>query len=267
VLEGNFRIDKELARGGLGIVYRATDIRLKRSVAIKRLNREAYASAELRERFMKEAQLAARLRHPNLAEIFSIVGQEELYLVFELVEGETVHDRIVRNGRLPLSEAVEIIKDTAAAIDYAHSQKIIHRDLKPANLMLRPDGRTKVLDFGIAHETRAMSGATQTQAWGTPQYMAPEQEMGSVCRESDIYALGVVAYELLTGRRPFNGAYLLAMKQQKQYTPVSEIVPTAPPELATFFDKALDPDPEKRFRTASELARALAAIAPTPIRA
>ena len=267
LLEGNFRVEKELARGGLGIVYQATDVRLKRSVAIKRLNREAYESPEIRERFFKEAQLAARLRHPNLAEIFSIVGRDELYLVFELVEGETVHDRLVKKGKLSLRETADILKDAAAAIDYAHTQKVIHRDLKPANLMIRPDGKVKVLDFGIAHETRAMSGATQTQAWGTPPYMAPEQEMGSVCRESDVYALGVVAYELLTGTRPFSGSYLLTMKINKQYRPVSDLVPGSAPELKAFFARALAPDPADRFKTAGELARALAAIETTPMRA
>jgi len=267
VLAGNFRIEQELARGGLGIVYRATDVKLKRFVAIKRLNREAYASGEMRERFLKEAQLAARLRHPNLAEIFSIVGEDELCLVFELVEGETVHDRLVRQGKLSVRETADIIRDTAAAIDYAHSQKVIHRDLKPANLMIGRDGRTKVLDFGIAHETRSMTGATQTQAWGTPPYMAPEQETGSVCRESDVYALGVVAYELIAGARPYAGNYLLTMKIEKKYRPIHELVPGAPGELKAFFDKALEPDPEKRFRTAGELARALGAIEPTPVRA
>ena len=260
VLDGSFRIDKELARGGLGIVYQATDVRLKRAVAIKRLNREAYASPELRERFMKEAQLAARLRHPNLAQIFSVVGDEDLHLVFELVEGETVHDRLVRDGKLPVKLAAAILAGAGAAVDYAHGQNVIHRDLKPANMMIDASGTVKILDFGIAHETRRAEGATQTQAWGTPPYMAPEQEMGSVCRESDLYALGVVAYELVTGRRPFVGSYLLAMKQQKQFPPV-------PGELKAFFERALDPDPSKRFRTATELARALAAIESTPLHA
>lgn len=263
MLNESYRIDRELARGGLGVVYEGTDVRLKRRVAIKRMNSEAYASPELRERFLKEAQLAARLRHPNLAEIFSVVGKDELYLVFELVEGETVHERLVKQGPMPLRQVASILSDAAAAIDYAHGEKVIHRDLKPANLMLKPDGRVKVLDFGIAHETARNSGQTMTQAWGTPPYMAPEQETGSVCRESDVYALGVVAYELLTGRRPFDGGYLLTMKIQKQYRPATEAVPTLPKGVDAFFDRALDPDPAKRFRTASELARALASLAAT----
>jgi serine/threonine-protein kinase len=131
--------------------------------------------------------------------------------------------------------------------------------------MIKPDGRVKVLDFGIAHESRQNSGQTMTQAWGTPPYMAPEQETGTVCRESDVYALGVVAYELLTGRRPFDGGYLHSLKVEKRFTPVSALVPGIPKAVDAFFDRALEPDPAKRFRTASELARALAAIeAPTP---
>jgi serine/threonine protein kinase len=133
--------------------------------------------------------------------------------------------------------------------------------------MIAADGRVKVLDFGIAHETQRAAGATMTQAWGTPPYMAPEQETGSVCRESDVYSLGVMAYELIAGQRPFTGNYLLTMKLEKKFRPIHELAPHAPPELKAFFERALEPDPEKRFKTASELARALAAIEPTPVRA
>jgi tRNA A-37 threonylcarbamoyl transferase component Bud32 len=266
VLGGNFRIESEIARGGIGIVYKATDITLKRIVAIKHLNRQSYESGEVRERFLKEAQLAAKLKHPNLAQIYSVVGDGELYLVFEYVEGETLHARLARRLRLPLDEVRAAMKDVASAVDYAHSQRIIHRDLKPANLMIGPEGRCKVLDFGIAHEARSME-ATRTQAWGTLPYMAPEQEMGSVSKESDLYAMGVIVYELLAGERPFQGGYMLDRKLRKDFRPIVQANPDAPEGLHAFFQKALDPDPAKRFASAQEMIRALDAIGqPAPQR-
>jgi serine/threonine-protein kinase len=265
VLGGNFRIERELARGGSGIVYLATDITLKRSVAIKHLKREAYESGEVRDKFLKEAQLAAKLKHPNLAQIYSVVGDGELYLVFEYVEGETLHARLARQKRLKLDEVRAVVKDVAAAVDYAHSQKIIHRDLKPANLMVEPTGLCKVMDFGIAHEARSLE-ATQTQAWGTPPYMAPEQELGSVSKESDLYAMGVIVYELLAGERPFQGGYMLDRKLKKEFRPIIQANPDLPEGLHEFFQRALDPDPSKRFHSAEEFARALDATAQTPAR-
>ena len=265
ILGGNFRIEGEVARGGIGVVYKATDIMLKRTVAIKHLSREAYESGEVRERFLKEAQLAAKLRHPNLAQIFSVVGSGELYLVFEFVKGETLHRRLVRERALKLDDLKTIVGEIALAVDYAHSQGVIHRDLKPANVMITPEGRAKVMDFGIAKETRSQD-ATQTQAWGTPPYMAPEQEMGAVCKESDLYALGVMIYELAAGERPFQGAYSLDKKLKADYRPIKHANPDAPGELHAFFKKALAPDPKERFHSAAELARALNAIEPTPVR-
>jgi tetratricopeptide (TPR) repeat protein len=265
VLGGNFRIERELARGGIGIVYEAVDLTLQRPVAIKHLSAEAYASGEVRDRFLKEAQLAARLKHPNLAQIFSVVSGDELYLVFELLEGETLHQALVKRRRFELSDLKPLMSEVCAAVDYAHSQGIIHRDLKPANIMLTPDGHAKVMDFGIAKETKSPD-LTQTQAWGTPVYMAPEQESGAVCKESDLYALGIMIYELVAGERPFQGAYSLDRKLKKDYRPIKHANPDAPGELHAFFQKALEPDPKARFRSAGEMARALDAIQPTPIR-
>jgi serine/threonine-protein kinase len=217
----------------------------------------------VRDRFLKEAQLAAKLRHPNLAQIYSVVGSGELYLVFEFVDGESLHQRLVRERRLKLDDLKKLVDEIALAVDYAHSQGIIHRDLKPANVMVTRSGQAKVMDFGIAKETRSAE-LTQTQAWGTPPYMAPEQEMGTVCKESDLYALGVMIYELAAGERPFQGAYSLDKKLKAEYRPIHNVNPDAPGELHQFFKKALAPDPKERFRTAAELARALRAISPTP---
>ncbi len=267
MLAGTFRIERELARGGIGIVYQATDVTLKRTVAVKHLNREAYESAAVREKFLKEAQLAAKLSHPNLAQIFSVVGDGELYLVFEFVEGETLHQRLSRKIKLPLAEIKQIMREVAEAVDYAHAHNIIHRDLKPANIMMTADGHYKVLDFGIAHETRNMSDVTMTQAWGTPPYMAPEQEMGTVRKESDLYALGVMLYELVVGQRPFDGAGMLEKKLHGEFIPIKRANPDASAALQPFFVKVLSADPSKRYSSAQEMYRALAAIEDTPVRA
>ncbi len=266
MLAGTYRIERELARGGIGIVYQATDVTLKRTVAIKNLNKAAYESALVREKFLKEAQLAAKLSHPNLAQIFSVVGDGELYLVFEFVKGETLHERLRRKIKLPLAEIKQIMSEVAGAVDYAHSQNIIHRDLKPANIMMTADGHYKVLDFGIAHETHG-GDATVTQAWGTPPYMAPEQEMGTVRKESDLYALGVMIYELVVGQRPFSGAGMLEKKLKGEFIPIKRANPDASAALQPFFAKVLNADPAQRYPSAKEMYRALAAIEDTPVKA
>jgi len=262
LVAGNYRVLRELGRGGMGVVYEAEDATLKRAVALKQLGRQAAGDPELKERFLKEAQTAAKLKHPNLAQIYTAVAQDdELYLVFEYVDGQPLDKLLSLNGRIPLAQAKRVVADVCRALECAHGQRIIHRDLKPANVMLEKGGSCKVMDFGIAHEARTVSEATQTAAWGTPPYMAPEQEMGRVSRESDLYALAVMAYEMLAGTRPFTGgAYLLEKKLKKDFAPVTRTDPALPPAADAFFAKALEPEAEKRFRTAEEFARAFAAL-------
>lgn len=253
-LAGNYRVERELARGGMGVVYEATDLTLKRSVAIKQLRRDVYASESIRERFLHEARLAAKLRHPNLAQIFSVVSEGELYLIFEFVEGESLDKLLSRRGKLTVAETAALLKPLCSALDYAHGQKVIHRDLKPANVMVARDGAPKLMDFGIAHEARTASLETRTEAWGTPPYMAPEQENGVVSRLSDLYSLAVMAYELMAGRRPFLGG--LADKLAGRFDPPSAVGLSR--ELDGVFRRGLDPDPAKRFPTAASFLEALA---------
>jgi tetratricopeptide (TPR) repeat protein len=267
VLDGNFRVERELARGGMGVVYLATDLTLRRPVAIKRLHRDALQSEDTRRKFLQEAQLAARLKHPNMAQIHSVFGERELHLVFELVEGQTLDALLAARGRLGLEETRAIVRQVCRVLEHAHAQRVIHRDLKPANVMLSPEGACKVMDFGIAHQARGAGAATMTQAWGTPPYMAPEQEEGFVSPASDLYSLAVLAYELLSGRRPFDGPGSFAAKRAGTFKPLAGEQGLGP-AVDAFFARALHPDAALRFTTAADFRAAFDRLSGvTPVRA
>ncbi|MBI3553659.1 MAG: serine/threonine protein kinase [Elusimicrobia bacterium] len=230
----------------MGIVYDAVDETLQRRVAIKQLSRDGGATSDDLDRFLKEARLVASLKHPHLAEIYNVINEADLYLVFEYVDGEALDKVLSRNGRIPLPQARRLLSEVAAALDYAHGRKIIHRDLKPSNIMITKEGSAKVMDFGIAHQSQSGKGLTMTAASGTPPYMAPEQALGSVSRSSDLYALGVMAYEMVTGERPFPGPDYLEQKLQKRFLPPSQRNRDLRREFDAFFSRALEPDPTRR---------------------
>ena len=254
VLDKNFRIEKELGRGGMGVVYLATDLTLDRKVAIKRLLDEVSQSAEESELFVAEARMVAKLRNKHIVEIHSIFrDHERLFLVFEHVDGSPLSQYVGSKRRIELRPAKSVLGQIASGLDYAHDQKVIHRDLKPSNIMIAPNGSAKVMDFGIAHQAQmTVAKITNAQSWGTPAYMAPEQELGKISRESDIFALGVCFYEMVTGKLPFPGPNFLAQKQQAVYLPASEVLPGLPAELDAAFARVFSPEPEKRFHTARE---------------
>jgi serine/threonine protein kinase len=200
---GPYEIVERIGAGGMGEVYRAWDRKLDRGVAIKVLGAAFAGDAQFMARFEREAQVLASLHHPNIAMIY---GVEDSALIMELVEGPTLAERIAQEGRLPWEEAVEIGTQIAEALEAAHEKGVVHRDLKPANIKVTPDGRVKVLDFGLAKpQTKELSSGTSPGViLGTPAYMAPEQAKGkAVDRRADIWAFGVVLYEMLTGRNPF----------------------------------------------------------------
>ncbi len=257
VVGGNFRIDGELGRGGMGVVFDALDQKLERRVAIKQLQRDASTTVDDLTRFLKEARLVAQLKHPNLAEIYTVLEERgELLLVFEFVDGRTLDKVIATNRGVPLAQAEKILAGITGALDYAHSLRIIHRDLKPSNVMVTRDGAgVKVMDFGIAHQATS-TGLTRTSASGTPPYMAPEQGMGSVSKSSDLYALGVMTYEMLVGARPFEGPDFLEPKLRKEYRPATQRAPALPAGLDAFFASVLDPDPTKRPATGAAFLQA-----------
>ena len=260
VIGGNYKIEREIGRGAMGQVYEATDVTLRRKVAIKKMREELLASPKDLELFLAEARLVASLKHPNIVEIYSIVKEGgELFLVFEFVSGKPLNAVIQERGRLTLEQVRRVAYDVGSALDYAHGQKVIHRDLKPANVMIGGDGRAKVMDFGIAHQaSTTVAKMTRAEAWGTPPYMAPEAELGRIGRESDLYSLGVCVYEMLTGKLPFEGPNYLAQKREMKLRPVSQVEGTIPPTVDQTLLKALNPEPDARFHSAAQLVSGLA---------
>ena len=262
-----YTIEGEIGRGGMGVVYRARDERLQRRVAIKVLPPELAFQQDIRERFTREAQTAARLGHPHIVPIHTVgEGMGLVYFVMGYVDGESVAARIRRRGKLPVDEVRRIMAETADALSAAHAVSIIHRDIKPDNILLEgPRGRVMVTDFGIAKALSSSSGATLTGAGvaiGTPAFMSPEQAAGEreIDGRSDIYSLGIVAYQMLTGELPFS-APTVAGILMKQITEVAPDVRArrgdVPEDLALAVSRCLEKDPENRWPTADGLRRGL----------
>lgn len=262
VLNANFEITKELGKGGMGVVYEAKDITLDRLVAIKRMREEIVSSKKELDMFLSEARLVASLKHLNLVEIYSIFREhDQLYLVFELVTGKSLYGMLEEGEPLAHKTVKSVIRQAAEGLDYAHSKKVIHRDLKPSNIMITGDDIVKIMDFGLAHQAKkTVAKLTKADAWGTPPYMAPEQELGTVSRESDLYALAVLTYEMLTGEIPFQGPNFLAQKREKVYKKPSEIVTSLPSKADEIISKALEPIPGDRYHSGKEFADEIDAI-------
>ncbi len=262
-----YTIEGEIGRGGMGVVYRARDERLQRRVAIKVLPPELAFSSEIRARFTREAQTAARLSHPHIVPIHDVgEGQGIVYFVMGLIEGESLAARIRRRGRVPAEETRRIIRETADALSAAHAVSVIHRDIKPDNILLEGTrGRVVVTDFGIAKALSATSGATLTSAGmaiGTPSYMSPEQAAGErdIDGRSDLYSLGIVAYQMLSGELPFNAPTVagILMKQITETAPLlHEKYPDIPEDLSLAVARCLEKDPENRWPSADALRRSL----------
>ena len=268
VLSANYELDREIGRGGMGIVYKAKDRRLKRQVAVKLLPPELAFRSEIRSRFLKEAETAAQLSHPNIVPIYSVDERDGLvFFVMAFVDGENLGVRLHRENRLDPDETRRILKEVAEALAYAHERGVVHRDIKPDNILLcsDDDGRVMVTDFGIARAVTegADSRLTATgMAIGTPAYMSPEQSMGEreIDGRSDLYALGVVGYQMLSGELPFNASStpaLLVKQISERPTPVDVHRPDAPPDLARAVMMLLEKEPANRFPTADALVVAL----------
>ena len=277
-LAGRYSLERELGRGGMGIVFLARDVALDRPVAIKLLPTAMAAQPALRERFLSEARMAAKLSHPNIIPIFAVDEVDDfVFFVMAYVEGETLGHRLQSRGPLTPAEGTRMIQEVAWALAYAHLRGIVHRDVKPDNILLeRATGRALVSDFGIARRTDASGGTAVGEVLGTAQYMSPEQASGeSVDGRSDLYALGVVAFYALSGRLPLDAPEvpaLLAMQITKPAPPLASVAPGVPGKLAQAVDRCLAKSPADRFQTGEALAEAvtettaLAKEVPAPIR-
>ena len=277
-LAGRYSLERELGRGGMGVVFLARDVALDRPVALKLLPPAMAAQPTLRQRFLREAQLAAKLSHPNIVPIFAVdeVG-EFVFFVMAYVEGETLGRRLQARGPLSPGDGTKLIQEVAWALAYAHLRGIVHRDVKPDNILLeQATGRALVSDFGIARHADAAGGTAVGEVLGTAQYMSPEQACGEpVDGRSDLYSLGVVAFYALSGRLPFDApdtAALLAMHITRPAPPLASVAPGVPGRLAQAVDRCLAKPPAERFQTGEALAAAVAestALAretPAPIR-
>ena len=274
MISDKYRLDRLLGRGGMGAVYAGCHADLDRPVAIKLLLSDFTSDTDALERFRREARAAARLNHPNVADTFDygLLPDGGAYIVMELVEGQTLREYMDAASAMPIAEATEIARQVADGVDTAHRSGIVHRDLKPSNIILSRDHQNhlqaKVVDFGVAklkEHTTTSGGLTASGSLiGTPRYMSPEQCSGHTTdARSDIYSMGIILYEMLAGRPPFDAptAMAIAVKQIQQPPPsLKEFRPDASVELDGFLRQVLDKDPEKRPQTAADFAKNLSEV-------
>src|SRR3954471_12001244 len=264
-LSGQYEIESEIGRGGMSVVYQGRDRRLNRPVAIKVLPPELAHDAAIRARFTREAQMAAQLTHAHIVPIYDVGEQDGLaYFVMAIVHGGNLGTLLTREPRQPVDEARRLLAEVADALAYAHLRGVIHRDIKPDNILLDENsGRAMVTDFGIA---RAMEGSSRLTATGiavgTPAYMSPEQALGDreVDGRSDIYSLGVLGYQMLTGRLPFsagNSMALLLKHVSESPRPIAELRTDAPKSLREAIERAMMKSPEDRWPTAAAMREAV----------
>jgi eukaryotic-like serine/threonine-protein kinase len=266
-LAPQYEVEGELGRGGMGIVYRARDTRLKRTVAVKLLPPELAYRTEIKSRFLREAEMAAQLSHPNIVPIYSVDEKDGLvFFIMACVDGDNLATQMATRGPLPVAEVRRILREVSGALAFAHARKFIHRDIKPDNILIdKDDGRAIVTDFGIA---RAVQDGAETRltatgiAIGTPAYMSPEQCAGDreIDGRADLYALGTLGYQMLAGRLPFEATStpaLLVKQLSEKPLPIVERRPDTPPDLAGIVMRLLEKDPSARFATADELSAAL----------
>ena len=277
-LSATYEVEQEIGRGGMGIVYRARDKRLKRHVAIKLLPPELSFRRDIRSRFLREAETAAQLSHPNIVPIYSVDEVGNLvFFVMAVIDGDNLAARLKKRGPCPVDDVRRWLTEVGDALAYAHSRGVIHRDIKPDNILLDGiDGRALVTDFGIARaamDSGETSRLTATgMAIGTPAYMSPEQASGDrdLDARSDLYSLGIVAYQMLVGEPPFVGnttPALLVKHLAEMPVPVTHRRPDVPSDLSAIVMRLLEKSPDQRFQTGGDLVQALRSgvVPPTPM--
>ena len=251
VLDGRYALEMLVGSGGMADVYRAKDQLLERTIAVKVLHQQYENDKEFIERFQREAKAAARITHPNIVNVYDVgVAEGRHYIVMEYVPGRTLKERIKEEGPVPAAEALHIARQIAGALAQAHASNLVHCDIKPHNILVMPDGNVKVADFGIA---RAVTESTMTyndNIMGSVHYFSPEQARGTIITpKSDVYSLGVVLYEMLTGRIPFDGntAVSIARKHlEEEPQPIHALVPNIPPVVEALVTRMMAKDPALR---------------------
>ncbi|RJP15674.1 MAG: hypothetical protein C4520_19825 [Candidatus Abyssobacteria bacterium SURF_5] len=269
---GKYELLKEIGKGGMGNVYLARDSESNATVALKVLPPEFTRTPKYIERFRREAKAVARLNHPNIIKIFDIGEQESThYFAMEYLGGMTLRKLLEQRGRLPVAEAISILVQIADALDTAHAQGIIHRDVKPDNIMSDESGKFKIMDFGIAHTEQGTRLTVTGTIMGTPEYMSPEQASGTaVDKRTDIYALGIVLYEMLTGKVPFNAqtaVEILQMHITKMPESPKLINPEIPGNLSNIIAKMIEKQPANRYESFRHVINALTQALPEHLRA
>ena len=267
ILSANYELESEIGRGGMGIVYCARDRRLKREIAVKVLPPELSFRADIRQRFLREAETAAQLNHPNIVPIYTVEERDNLvYFVMAYIKGDNLGVRLQQHGPIAPVEVRRILREVADALAYAHHRNVIHRDIKPDNIIIDEEtGRAMVTDFGIARALTDSGDSRLTatgMAIGTPAYMSPEQSAGdsAIDGRSDLYSLGVVGYQMLCGQPPFvanNTPSMLVKHLSEKPIPVDERWPDLPPDLSRAVMMCLEKDPADRFPSAAAFAVAL----------
>ncbi len=263
LLNNRYLILEQLGKGGMAIVYRARDTMLERSVAVKVLRENYSRDPAFLERFRQEAKAAANLSHPNIVTVHDFgLDNEQLFIVMEYVPGTDLKTLIKQRGRFTPEEAVPLLIQACAGIGYAHRAGLVHCDVKPQNMLVTPDMRLKVTDFGIARALSTIHPQEQSDViWGSPQYFSPEQASGAApSPASDVYSLGVIMYEMLTGSLPFHAdtaAELAHLHIEAEPVPIAEMLPNISPVLEQILNKVLSKQPSQRYRTADQLGRVL----------
>jgi serine/threonine-protein kinase len=262
--DNRYLIRNELGRGAMGIVYCAQDRILGRNVALKKLTSDLREDKDLIRRFKQEAKALARLSHPHIVQVYDFVQDgDQAWIAMELIEGKTIADYLHDKGVMPISETVQLVIQMAEALAYAHKRGVVHRDFKPANVILSIDGAAKITDFGLAKIAQSSVHTQVGSFLGSPAYMSPEQTQGKVANAySDIYALGVTLYEMLSGRLPFTGDFesVIVQKLTANPKPLSALNGKIPGQLKHLVFQMLEKESDKRPESMDEVAEVLKSV-------